>query len=123
MKKRKKKIKVKKLILFIFIIITLIFISFMLFNKTDNKLEKIGYSSLEIQELEKLSDKELNTIYKYDYNKNLIYIVKSENYNKNKLDLYINYTSETNILLVKSHHLYAIFQEIVLTIFIFDAKL
>ena len=64
----------------------------MLFNKSNNKLEKIGYSSLEIRELEKLSEKELNTIYKYDYNKNLIYIVKSENYNKNKLDLYINYT-------------------------------
>ena len=68
----------------------------MLFNKSNNKLEKIGYSSLEIRELEKLSEKELNTIYKYDYNKNLIYIVKSENYNKNKLDLYINYTLKYN---------------------------
>ena len=65
-----------------------------LFNKNNKKLENIGYSSLEIKELEKLSEEELNTIYKYDHNSNLIYIVTSENYNKDKLDLYIKYTLE-----------------------------
>ena len=89
---KKRKLKIKKLILFFIIIITLIFILLILFQKTNNKLEKIGYNSLEIQELEKLSDKELNIIYNYDYNKNLIYIIESENYNKEKLDLYLKYT-------------------------------
>lgn len=89
---KKRKIKFKNLFILLIIIIILILFALILFDKSNNKLESIGYSNLEIKELESLSDKELNTIYKYDYNSNLIYIVKSENYNKEKLDLYINYT-------------------------------
>ena len=89
---KKRKIKIKNLLVFIFIIIVLIFLLLILFNKNNNNLQKIGYSKLEIEELEKLSDNELNTIYKYDYNSNLVYMITSENYNKEKLDLYLKYT-------------------------------
>ena len=94
--KKKKKIKIKKLFIFIIILIIIIFLLLIIFNKDNNKLENIGYSKLEIEELNKLSNEELNTIYKYNYNKNLIYIISSENYNKNKLELYINYTLNNN---------------------------
>jgi len=90
---KKRKLKIKN-ILILLIIIIIIFTLMVLFNKNNKKLENIGYSSLEIKELEKLSEEELNTIYKYDHNSNLIYIVTSENYNKDKLDLYIKYTLE-----------------------------
>jgi len=90
---KKRKLKIKN-ILILLIIIIIIFTLLILFNKNNKKLENIGYSSLEIKELEKLSEEELNTIYKYDHNSNLIYIVTSENYNKDKLDLYIKYTLE-----------------------------
>lgn len=91
MKNKKRKLKFKNIFIFLIIIIILLFL-LILFDKNDSNLENIGYSNLEIEELEKLSDKELNTIYKYDYNSNLVYIVTSENYNKNKLDLYMKYT-------------------------------
>ena len=91
---KKRKLKVKNLfILFIIVIIFIFLISFIL-NKNNNTLEGIGYNNLEIEELEKLSDEELNIIYKYNYNSNLVYIITSENYNKDKLDLYMKYTSE-----------------------------
>ena len=89
---KKRKLKIKNILILIIILIVIIFTLLILFNRNNNKLEKIGYSNLEIEELEKLSDEELNTIYKYDYNSNLIYIVTSENYNKDKLDLYLDYT-------------------------------
>ena len=89
---KKRKIKIKNLLVFILIIIVLIFLLLILFNKNNNNLQKIGYSKLEIEELEKLSDNELNTIYKYDYNSNLVYMITSENYNREKLDLYLKYT-------------------------------
>jgi len=90
--KKKRKLKIKNLLIFIAIIIFLIFLLLIIFNKNNSKLESIGYSKLEIEELEKLSNDELNIIYKYNYNSNLIYIITSENYNKEKLDLYISYT-------------------------------
>ena len=89
---KKRKLKIKNTLILLLIIIIIVFTLLVLFNKNNNKLENIGYSNLEIKELEKLSKEELNTIYKYDYNSNLIYIVTSENYNKDKLDLYLNYT-------------------------------
>jgi len=89
---KKRKLKIKNILILIIILIVIIFTLLILFNRNNNKLEKIGYSNLEIEELEKLSDEELNTIYKYDYNSNLIYIVTSENYNKDNLDLYLDYT-------------------------------
>ena len=89
---KKRKLKFKNILILVAIIIIIVFVLLVLFNRNNNKLENIGYSNLEIEELEKLSEKELNTIYKYDYNSNLIYIVTSENYNKDKLDLYLNYT-------------------------------
>ena len=91
---KKRKLKIKNILLLFTIIIILTFLILVIFNRNNNKLESIGYSNLEIKELEKLSDKELNIIYKYDYNSNLIYIVTSEKYNKDNLDLYIKYTLE-----------------------------
>ena len=61
-------------------------------NKT--KLKNIGYNSLEIKEILKLSEKEINIILKCNYNEDLIYIIKSDNYNNKKLDLYLKYTKE-----------------------------
>ena len=93
---KKRKLKLKNLFIFIIVLIILIFLLFVLFDKNNNKLDKIGYNSLEIEELKKLSNEELNIIYKYNYNSNLIYMITSENYNKDKLDLYINYTLENS---------------------------
>jgi D-alanyl-D-alanine carboxypeptidase len=93
---KKKKFKLKSIFLLLIFILIIVFILFSLFNKNNNTLEKIGYSKLEIQELEKLTHNELNTIYKYDYNNNLIYIIKSNDYNKDKLDLYLKYTLKYN---------------------------
>ncbi|MBR6690653.1 MAG: hypothetical protein IKL65_04920, partial [Bacilli bacterium] len=84
---KKRKLKLKNLFIFIIVLIILIFLLFVLFDKNNNKLDKIGYNSLEIEELKKLSNEELNIIYKYNYNSNLIYMITSENYNKDKLDL------------------------------------
>ena len=89
---KKRKLKIKNILILFIIFVIIIFTLLVLFNKNNTSLKSIGYNSLEIKELEKLSDEELNIIYKYDYNKNLIYIVTSDNYNKEKLDLYIKYT-------------------------------
>ena len=89
---KKRKLKIKNILILFIIFVVIIFTLLVLFNKNNNKLENIGYSNLEIKELEKLSKEELNTIYKYNYNSNLVYIIASENYNKDKLDLYMNYT-------------------------------
>ena len=89
---KKRKLKIKNILILFIIVVVIIFTLLVLFNKNNNKLENIGYSNLEIKELEKLSKEELNTIYKYNYNSNLVYIIASENYNKDKLDLYMNYT-------------------------------
>ena len=94
MNKKKKKLKIKNIALTLIIISVIIFIILIAFNKSNSTLESIGYSKLEIQEIEKLTKSEIDTISKYKYNKNLIYIIKSENYNPNNLDLYIKYTME-----------------------------
>lgn len=91
---KKKKLKIFPIIFIAIIILVLIII--ILFYKPNNTLESLGYSQLEIKEIEKLSDKELNIIEKYSYNKNLIYIIESENYNSDKLELYIKYTLKYN---------------------------
>lgn len=92
---KKRKLKIKNILIVLIVLIILFFI-FVLFNSNNSKLENIGYNNLEIKELEKLSNEELNIIYKYDYNSNLIYIITSDNYNKEKLDLYIKYTLKYN---------------------------
>ena len=89
---KKRKLKIKNILILFIIVVIIIFTLLVLFSKNNNRLENIGYSNLEIKELEKLSKKELNIIYKYDYNSNLVYIITSENYNKDKLDLYLDYT-------------------------------
>ena len=89
---KKRKLKIKSLLISIIFITLLIYLISLLFNKSNNTLKDIGYSNLEIEELQKLSNEELDIIYKYDYNENLIYIIESENYNKEKLELYLNYT-------------------------------
>lgn len=89
---KKRKLKIKNILILFIIVVIIIFTLLILFSKNNNRLKNIGYSNLEIKELEKLSKKELNIIYKYDYNSNLVYIITSENYNKDKLDLYLDYT-------------------------------
>ena len=85
---KKKRLKIKKLILFILIVL-IILILLVLFNHKNNKdLKSIGYNELEISSIEKLTKSEINEIRKYKYNKNIIYIIESENYNPNKIKYY-----------------------------------
>ena len=70
---KKRKLKLKNIIIFSIILIVIILLLLILFHKPNNKLEKLGYTQLEIKEIEKLSDEELNTILKYDYNNNCYY--------------------------------------------------
>ena len=93
-RKKRRKLKLKNTIIFLIIIVIVFFLIISIFNKNNNTLEHIGYNKLEIKEIQKLSNKELETIYKYDYNKNLVYIISSKDYNKNKLDLYLKYTEK-----------------------------
>ena len=95
MKKKKKKVNKKRvLILFLVILIIIILIFLTLTLKSNKTLKDKGYNNLEIIEIEKLTKSEIDTILKYDYNENLIYMIDSENYNPNKLDLYLKYTSK-----------------------------
>lgn len=76
---------------------TLIFISSIIYlynNEEKIKLKSIGYGNLESREILKLTKSEIDKILKYDYNKNLIYIIESDNYDPNKLDLYLKYINE-----------------------------
>lgn len=91
---KKRKLKFKKIII-LFIVLVIIFIILTnIFHKNNNSLKSIGYNNLEIEEIEKLTENEINTIKKYKYNKNLIYIIESDNYDSNKLDLYLRYISK-----------------------------
>ncbi len=92
-KRKKRKLNKKRIIFLVLFTILIIIIVYMFFSKPKNRnLKNKGYSNLEIVEIEKLTKSEINTILKYDYDKNLIYIIKSENYNPNKLDMYLKYT-------------------------------
>ena len=91
---KKKRLKIKKLILFILIVL-IILILLVLFNHKNNKdLKSIGYNELEISSIEKLTKSEINEIRKYKYNKNIIYIIESENYNPNKIKYYLKGINE-----------------------------
>lgn len=91
---KRKKIKI---VLFLSILLIITFgIIFFISNNNSNNLEKIGYSSLELKEINKLTQEEINIIEKYKYNKNLIYIIESDNYDSKKLELYIKYTLENS---------------------------
>ncbi len=93
--KKKRRIK-KKVIILILLFISIIII-FLLINNKDNinsKLKNIGYSNSEINELKNLTDEELNIILKNDYNNSLINIIKEKNYDKNKLNLYLEYINK-----------------------------
>lgn len=95
MKKNKKR-KLKKSGLFIIIIFVIIIFIIITNINGSNTLKKIGYNELELKEINKLTDKEIDIIKNYKYNKNLIYIIESDNYNSNKLDLYMKYTLEND---------------------------
>ena len=86
----------------IILIITISIILFVLtglilyFYNNDNKirLKNIGYSNIETKEILKLTDKEIHKILEYGYNNNLIYIIKSNNYDSKKLNLYLKYINK-----------------------------
>lgn len=96
MKKKKRRLRKKRIALLILIVFLIILLPITIFSNSGNKnkLEKIGYSNLEIKEIKKLSNKEINTIIKNKYNKNLIYYIKSDDYNKNKLAYYLKYSNK-----------------------------
>jgi len=91
-KNRKAIFKNRRIFYLLVFIILLVLIVISIIPKNKNSLDKLGYSNLEIVEINKLTKSEIDTISKYDYNSNLIYIIKSENYNPNKLNLYMKYT-------------------------------
>ena len=91
----KKKRKLKKSVILFFLIIIIVIIIITTINNSNN-FKKIGYNTLELQEINKLTDKEKDIISRYKYNKNLIYIIESDMYNSEKLDLYMKYTLKYN---------------------------
>ena len=91
---KKRKLKFKNIIIFLLILIILFVILTNIFNNKNNSLKNIGYNNLEIKEIEKLTDSEISTIKKYKYNKNIVYIIESDDYDSNKLSLYLKYTSK-----------------------------
>ena len=93
----KRRIKIKPILILIFIIFLIFSIIYLLTNNDKNKLKHIGYNIIEANEILKLSETEINKILKYDYNKNLIYIIQSDKYKKEKLDLYLEYTTDNNL--------------------------
>ena len=98
--KRGDYVKNKKILTVILISIILIIISGLVIyfctNKFKIKLKSTGYNSLETNEILKLSDAEIKEILKYKYNENFIFIIKSDNYNSKKIDLYLKYVNLYN---------------------------
>lgn len=86
---KKKPVIIISIILIILVLLITVFIIYSNDNKV--KLKNIGYNNLEIKEILNLSQKEINMILKYTYNEDLIYIIKSDNYDSNKLNLYLKY--------------------------------
>lgn len=92
MKKRKIK-KLPKLILLLIII----FIGYtIIYSNKDKSLKEIGYSSLEIEEINKLTKSEITDIKRFKYNENLVYMITSSDYDSNNLYLYLKYTNKYN---------------------------
>ena len=90
---KKRKLKIKSILVLFLVIALITFFIISLFKKNNNTLEKIGYNKLEIVEIEKLSKDELEIIYNTSYNTNLVYMIKSDKYKSDKLNLYLKYTN------------------------------
>ncbi len=91
MKKSKRKLKLLPKLILLFIII---FIGYTIINSKPRSLEDIGYKQIEIKEINKLTKSEIEAIKKFKYNKNLVYIITSDEYDSNKLYLYLKYTEK-----------------------------
>lgn len=98
MKKKNRRLRKKRIAILILVILLLVFSTIAIFNnfKKDGKLSKLGYSNSEIEEIRKLSSKEINIIKNNKYNKNLIYYIKSDEYNKDMLAYFLKYSSKYN---------------------------
>lgn len=80
----------KKIIIGVSVFIILGTMYFYLFNP--DELKKIGYSKDEVKIIkEKLTEEEINKIKQYDYLSNLINFITNNNFEKEKLDNYLNY--------------------------------
>lgn len=89
--------KKKTIIIISIILVITILISSIIFlytSKDKLKLKSIGYNNIETNEILKLNETEIKKILKYNYNENIIYIIKSDNYDSKKLDLYLKYINE-----------------------------
>jgi len=89
--------KKKTIIIVTISLLIVILIASLLYLYTSNdkiKLKSIGYNNLETNEILKLNETEINKILNYDYNENIIYIIKSDNYDSKKLNLYLKYINE-----------------------------
>ncbi len=94
MKRKKRKLNRKGFTVIIILILIIIIIAMFFKQNKKDGLEGIGYNQLEINEINKLTKSEIDIISKYKYNSNLIYIITSNNYDSNKLDLYMKYTEK-----------------------------
>ena len=94
MKRRMKKKALLFIILILILIILLISIFLLYTNNNKFKIKNIGYNSIEAEKILKLNDTEINKIIKYNYNENILYVIKSDNYDSKKLDLYLKYINE-----------------------------
>lgn len=89
--------KKKTIIIILISLIIIILIASLLYlytSKDKLKLKSIGYNNIETKEILKLNQNEINKILKYNYNENIIYIIKSDNYNSKNLDLYLKYINK-----------------------------
>ena len=93
-KKRKTKLKIKNL--FIFVLLICLVIGLIIFipkqketKIINSKLETLGYTTTEIKKINNLSKDEISIIEKNKYNKNIINIINSKYYKKDKLKLYL----------------------------------
>ena len=91
MKKSKRKLKLLPKLILLFMII---FIGYTIINSKPRSLEDIGYKQIEIKEINKLTKSEIEAIKKFKYNKNLVYIITNDEYDSNKLYLYLKYTEK-----------------------------
>lgn len=106
-KKQKKLIRVLFILLFLFISIggyslyckfenkENIFLS--LFETTRTKLEKLGYSSDEVDQIYELKDETIHEILNHDYEKNLFLYLTSRDFKEEKLFLYLSEEKKSNL--------------------------
>ncbi len=88
----------KKLLLILIFIIMIGFIGYYLVvSSKQYQLKKVGYDDYQLL-VNKLDNEEINTVIKFKYNKELLNISSSTEYQKDKLYDYLNYSKNNSIV-------------------------